>query len=70
MRKGRSLLAISAAYTSMGDMIDIDGDGCIDEEIADNRDNDGDGCDATIEIVPNTFQSNDISRAPIVRFGR
>lgn len=31
------------AYTSMGDMIDIDGDGCIDEEIADNRDNDGDG---------------------------
>ena len=31
-------------------------------------DNDGDGCDATIEIVPNTFQSNDISRAPIVRF--
>ena len=33
-------------------------------------DNDGDGCDATIEIVPNTFQSNDISRAPIVRFGR
>ena len=31
------------AYTSMGDMIDIDGDGCIDEEIADNHDNDGDG---------------------------
>ena len=33
-------------------------------------DNDGDGCDATIEIVPNTFRSNDISRAPIVRFDR
>ena len=31
-------------------------------------DNDGAGCDATIEIVPNTFHANDISRAPIVRF--
>ena len=31
-------------------------------------DNDGDGCDATIEIVPNTFHANDLSRAPIVRF--
>ena len=31
------------AYTSIGDMIDGDGDGCIDEEIADNYDNDGDG---------------------------
>ena len=33
-------------------------------------DNDGDGCDATIEIVPNTFRAKDISRAPIIRFGR
>jgi len=31
------------AYTSAGDMMDTDGDGCIDEEIADNYDNDGDG---------------------------
>ena len=31
------------SYTSMGDMIDNDGDGCIDEEIADGFDNDGDG---------------------------
>jgi len=31
------------AYTSIGDMMDGDGDGCIDEEIADNFDNDGDG---------------------------
>ncbi len=31
------------AYTSIGDMLDGDGDGCIDEEIADNYDNDGDG---------------------------
>ena len=31
------------AFTSMGDFIDLDGDGCIDEEIADNYDNDGDG---------------------------
>ena len=30
-------------YTSMGDMMDNDGDGCIDEEIADGYDNDGDG---------------------------
>ena len=31
------------AYTSIGDMIDRDGDGCIDEEITDGFDNDGDG---------------------------
>lgn len=31
------------AYTSIGDMIDRDGDGCIDEEITDGYDNDGDG---------------------------
>ena len=31
------------SYMAMGDMIDNDGDGCIDEEIADGYDNDGDG---------------------------
>ena len=31
------------AYTSIGDLMDSDGDGCVDEEIADNYDNDGDG---------------------------
>ena len=31
------------SYTSVGDMIDGDGDGCIDEEIMDYHDNDGDG---------------------------
>ena len=31
------------AYTSIGDLMDGDGDGCVDEEIADNYDNDGDG---------------------------
>lgn len=31
------------SYVSMGDKIDNDGDGCIDEEIADGQDNDGDG---------------------------
>ena len=31
------------AFTSIGDMIDRDGDGCIDEEITDGFDNDGDG---------------------------
>lgn len=31
------------AFTSVGDMIDRDGDGCIDEEIFDGFDNDGDG---------------------------
>ena len=32
------------------------------------NDNDGDGRDATIEIVPNTFHSKDIQLAPVVRF--
>ncbi len=32
------------------------------------NDNDGDGRDATMEIVPNTFQSKDIMSAPVVRF--
>lgn len=31
------------AFTSVGDMIDLDGDGCIDEEVYDGFDNDGDG---------------------------
>ena len=31
------------AFTSVGDMVDRDGDGCIDEEIFDGFDNDGDG---------------------------
>jgi len=34
------------------------------------NDNDGDGRDATIEIVPNTFHSKDITLAPVVRFAR
>ena len=33
------------------------------------NDNDGDGRDATIEIVPETFHSKDILLAPVVRFG-
>ena len=33
------------------------------------NDNDGDGRDATIEIVPNTFHSKDIQLAPVVRWG-
>ena len=33
------------------------------------NDNDGDGRDATIEIVPNTFHSKDIMLAPVVRWG-
>ena len=32
------------------------------------NDNDGDGRDATIEIVPNTFHSKDIQLAPVVRW--
>ena len=32
------------------------------------NDNDGDGRDATIEIVPNSFHSKDMSAAPVVRF--
>ena len=32
------------------------------------NDNDGDGRDATIEIVPNTFHSKDIQLAPVIRF--
>ena len=32
------------------------------------NDNDGDGRDATIEIVPNTFHSKDILLAPVIRF--
>jgi hypothetical protein len=31
------------AFTSVGDMIDLDGDGCVDEEVFDGFDNDGDG---------------------------
>lgn len=31
------------SYTAMADLIDNDGDGCVDEEIADGHDNDGDG---------------------------
>ena len=31
------------------------------------NDNDGDGRDATIEIVPNTFHSKDMTLAPLVR---
>ena len=34
------------------------------------NDNDGDGRDATIEIVPNTFHSKDMSVAPAIRFGK
>lgn len=32
-----------AGYIAMADLIDNDGDGCVDEEIADGHDNDGDG---------------------------
>ena len=32
------------------------------------NDNDGDGRDATIEIVPDTFHSKDILLAPVIRF--
>ena len=32
------------------------------------NDNDGDGRNAMIEIVPNTFHSKDIQLAPVVRF--
>ena len=32
------------------------------------NDNDGDGLDALIEIVPNAFRSGDIVQAPIVSF--
>ena len=31
------------SYTAMADLMDNDGDGCVDEEIADGHDNDGDG---------------------------
>lgn len=34
------------------------------------NDNDGDGLDATIEIVPNAFRSTDMSAAPVVRFSK
>ena len=34
------------------------------------NDNDGSGRDATIEIVPNTFHSKDMSLAPVVRFAK
>ena len=34
------------------------------------NDNDGDGRDATIEIVPDTFHSKDMSIAPVIRFAK
>lgn len=48
------------SFYQIGDKIDNDGDGCVDEEILDGEDNDNDGLvDEDLRLVPLTRVSND-----------